>query len=121
MFALELPDNLIYFKEPEILSDNEKYQNMVPKEVAVAVFNACAQEDWDEFLKFWMMSKVHPGIKDNLGGLEIISIGEPFKSGLYPGWFVPYEIRLKNGTVRKHNLALKKRSKADRFVIDGGI
>ncbi len=121
IFTLELPANVIQFKEPEILSDNEKYRKMSPKETAQAFFQACAQENWDEFLKFWMMSDVDSKIKGYLGGLEIISIGEPFKSGLYPGWFVPYEIKVRDGTVRKHNLAVRNDNAAGRYVVDGGI
>ncbi|MFH1614185.1 MAG: zf-HC2 domain-containing protein [Planctomycetota bacterium] len=121
VFTLNLPDNIIQFKQPEILSNNEKYEKMGPKETAAVFFNACAQEDWDEFLKFWTMSGVDQRIKAYLGGLEIISLGEPFKSGLYPGWFVPYEIKLKDGTVKKHNLAVRNDNLANRYVVDGGI
>ncbi|UCG57848.1 MAG: hypothetical protein JSU70_23655, partial [Phycisphaerales bacterium] len=76
---------------------------------------------WDEFLKFWSASAVDERIKNHLGGLEIISIGEPFKSGRYPGWFIPYEIKLSSGGVRKHNLAVRNDNPAKRYVVDGGI
>ena len=46
-------------------------------------------------------------MKQYLGGIEIISIGEPFKSFGYRGRFVPYEIKLKNP--------------AKRWIVDGGI
>lgn len=48
-----------------------------------------------------------------------MSIGAPFQSGMNPGWFVPYEIRLSDGTVKKHNLALKQNR--GRFYVDGGF
>ena len=80
VFALQLPENMIWHKEAEILPDNVKYEQMEPKEVAQAFFQACADEDWDEFLKFWTASEADQQIKDYLGGLQIISIGEPFKS-----------------------------------------
>jgi hypothetical protein len=60
-------------------------------------------------------------MKDYLGGLEIISIGEPFQSATYRGWFVPYEIKLRSGQVKKHNLALRNDNRAHRFQLDGGI
>jgi hypothetical protein len=121
LFTLELPEDVIWHEEPKQLADNEKYEQMGPKETAQAFFDACAAENWDEFLKFWTASEVDPQIKDYLGGLEIISIGKPFKSGLYPGWFVPYEIELKSGVVKKHNLAVRNDNPAQRYIVDGGI
>jgi hypothetical protein len=94
---------------------------MGPRETAQAFFEACADEDWDEFLKFWPASAVDQRLKDYLGGIEIISIGEPFKSGRYAGWFVPYEIKFKNGHTKKMNLAVRNDNPAQRYVVDGGI
>jgi len=121
VFDLQFPENVIWWQGAKILPDNEKYQQMTPKETAEAFFEACADENWEEYLKFNPASDVSTGMKKYLGGLEIISIGEPFKSGLYPGWFVPYEIKLKNGHIKKHNLAIRKDNPAKRFVVDGGI
>jgi outer membrane lipoprotein-sorting protein len=121
IFTLELPDDVVWDKEPEILADNEKYENMTPREAAIAFFTACSQENWNEYLKFNSMSHVPQRNKDYLGGLEIISIGEPFQSGNYSGWFVPYEIKLRDGYVKKHNLALRNDNPANRWQVDGGI
>jgi hypothetical protein len=121
VFRLDLPENMVWYGEPQILPDNEKYVKMSPKEVATAFFDACAKEDWNEFLKFWSATAVDERLKSSLGGLEIISIGEPFKSGGYGGWFVPYEIKLKSGDIRKHNLAVRNDNPAKRWVVDGGI
>jgi hypothetical protein len=121
LFALELPDDVIWHGQPKELADNERYEQMGPKETALAFFQACADEDWDEFLKFWSASGVDERIKGHLGGLEIISVGEPFKSGRYPGWFVPYEIKLRAGDIKKFNLAVRNDNPAKRYVVDGGI
>jgi outer membrane lipoprotein-sorting protein len=118
IFVLNLPENMIWFGEPQILPDNEKYVKMSPKEVAVAFFSACAKEDWNEFLKFWSATAVDERLKSYLGGLEIISIGEPFKSGGYGGWFVPYEIKLPPMASEFH-LRLSNANSAKRFVITG--
>jgi hypothetical protein len=56
-----------------------------------------------------------------IGGVEILSIGEPFQSETYPGWFVPYEIKQRDGHIRKLNLALKRDKKTNRWIVDGGI
>jgi hypothetical protein len=108
----------------KILPDNAKYEKMTPQQAAETFFKACAERQWDEVLKFWPMSGTDERferMKEYLGGLEIISIGEPFKKGEYPGWFVPYEIRLKSGGVKKWNLAVRNDNPMNRYVFDGGI
>ena len=120
LFTLELPKDVSWFKRPEPLED-QQYQQMGPKQMATAFFKACAAEDWDEADKFCQIA-ADEKFKKFLGKLEIIHIGEPFKSGLYPGWFVPYEIRLKcNNQVRKHNLAVRNDNPGKRYVVDGGL
>ena len=121
LFSLELPVDVIWYGQPNELADNEKYEQMGPKEAAQAFFEACADENWDEVLKFWPASAVDQKLKDYLGGIEIVSIGEPFKSGNYGGWFVPYEIKFKNGATKKMNLAVRNDNPAQRYVVDGGI
>ena len=123
LFHLEVPQNAIYFKPPDILPDNRKYEDMTPKEAATAFFTACANEDWDEVLKFLGQTRVSQSTKDYLGGLEILEIGEPFQSPSYTnkGWFIPYKIRLKSGATKEHNLALRRDNPANRFELDGGI
>jgi len=123
VFALDLPEDMIWSRGPQILPDNERYENMTPQEAAETFFHACSQEDWEEVLKFWMASRIDDRIKEYLGGLEIISLGEPFQSDGYHhlGWFVPYEIRLQSGEVIKQNLAIRKDNSAKRFRVDGGL
>jgi outer membrane lipoprotein-sorting protein len=121
LFTIKIPDNVIWNLPPEVLLDNEKYERMSPKEAATAFFEAFSQEDWNEVMKFWTVSTVSKGIKQSYGNLKIINIGEQFKSGQYPGWFIPYEIKMKDGTVRKHNLAVRNDNPAKRWVVDGGF
>lgn len=119
VFALDLPENMIWYREPEILPDSEKYEKMTPKEAAEAFFQACADENWEEVLKFKTYSRVPEWLR-KYGGLEIISIGEPFQSEGYArdglGWFVPYEIRLRPV---ERNIQLSNANSAGRFVITG--
>jgi type II secretory pathway pseudopilin PulG len=121
LFSLDLPKDVVSFKLPEPLPDNERYQNMAPEEAARAFFQACADENWEEVLKFYPVSSLNQDFKDYLGGLQIISIGKPFKSGRYGGWFVPYEIKLKSGDTKKFNLAIRNDNPAKRWMVDGGI
>jgi len=101
--------------------EREKYESMTPKEMAEVFFQACANEDWNEVLKFMTSSEVSQGFKDYYGGLEIINIGEPFKSDRYHGWYVPYEIRLRSGDVKKWNLAVTNQYEVPRYLFDGGL
>jgi len=120
LFTLELPEDVIWHEQAQPLED-EYYQQMGPKEVATALFQACADEDWEEADKFLASMRADKRLQEYLGGLEIINIGEPFKSGQYGGWFVPYEIRLRSGHVKKHNLAVRNDNPGNRYVFDGGI
>lgn len=121
LFRLVLPEDAIYSMPLEILPDNERYEAMTPKEAATAFFTACAEEDWEELLKFMGRTDISQRLKDYLGGLEIVEIGEPFQSDSYAGWFIPYQIKLKSGHLKQHNLALRKDNQANRFELDGGI
>ena len=51
----------------------------------------------------------------------MLKIGEPFQAAPFPGWFVPYEIRLPSGQVKNFNLAVRNDNAVHRFVVDGGI
>jgi hypothetical protein len=110
-------------KELERLPDNKKYEQMTPLEAARTFFEACAREDWKEVQKF-DTSPLTDDSKKYLGGMTIVHLGKPFQSTAYAGgkgWFVPYEIKLKNGDVHKHNLALRNDNQAHRYEVDGGI
>ena len=124
LFVLQPPKNAYWITDPKPLPDNEKYAKMTPKQAAQAFFEACAKEDWAETQKFrddpWSR-----GGKEYYGGLTIVHIGAPFQSARDAGkdidWFVPYEVKLKNGRILKHNLALRKYESAKRYLIGGGI
>jgi hypothetical protein len=60
-------------------------------------------------------------IKEYIGGLKIVSIGEPFKMGEFPGWYVPYKIRFKNGLVQDWDLKIRNDNPVKRYIFDGGL
>jgi hypothetical protein len=49
------------------------------------------------------------------------SLGEPFTKSPYPGVFVPYEIRFKNGESKKYNLAVRQDNPERKWYWDGGL
>jgi hypothetical protein len=119
-FELQVPQDVVWYQEPQRLPDNEKYEKMTPLQAARTFFDACSKRDWNEVAKFWH-APLTDEIKKYLGGFEEVKLGEPFQAKPYPGWFVPYEIRMVGGEVRKHNLALRKDNPAKRFIVDGGL
>ncbi|SFG36510.1 hypothetical protein [Prevotella sp. KH2C16] len=53
-------------------------------------------------------------------GAELVSVGQPFHSGKEAVTYVPYTLRLRDGLLVHHNLALRKND-ADGWVVDGGL
>jgi hypothetical protein len=121
VFELQLPANVTWAQEMKVLPNNAKYASMTPEQAARTFFEACSRQDWDEAGKFCTMTG---SLKEGLGGLEVVSIGKSYTSliTLVNGArFVPYELKLKNGQVKKWNLALKRDGNSQRWFVDGGI
>jgi hypothetical protein len=117
VWKLELPADVSWAQLSEqlpILPDNEKYASMTAQQAARAFFEACSREDWNEAGKF--TSPINDKLKEYLGGVEIVSLGEPFTSHNYRGQFVPYEIRLR---AQEFNMRVANTNAAKRFVIMG--
>ena len=79
------------------------------------------KERWDDLLAVMPMSRVPDGIKKCCGGLQVISLGEPFQSGIYAGYFVPYQVRMPDGSIKTHTLAMRNDNPHHRWVWDGGL
>ena len=120
LFALDLPPDVNWFVDPAKLQPAPT-EIKGPKDAANFFFAALAREDWDAVLRVYPLSNVDDQVKRAYGGLEVISIGEPFQSGLYGGFFVPYEIRLPDGSMKKWKLAVRNDNPARRWVVDGGF
>ena len=130
-------------------ADNANYQQQTgttPAVVAQTFFDACAKEDWSTFGKFWQ-GTLDDKLKNYLGGMEVTSLGKPFKArisiaalvGMQPSLrsqlkgmdnqkdfqgpqvFIPYEIRLKDGTVKKWQLSIRCDNPEHRWYFDGGM
>ena len=121
VFQLQLPANVAWQQEMQILPDNAKYAAMTAEQAARAFFEACGREDWNEAAKF---STITGTLKEDLGGLQVITIGNSFSSAISlinGARFVPYEVKLKSGAIKKWNIGLKKDGKTGRWFVDGGI
>lgn len=97
------------------------------KAVADEFWKACAVEDWDTAAKagrnYLEDEKIAPQIKKLMGGVEIIELGDPVKDRTkgYPGFFVPYKIKRKDGVVDDHRLAIRNDGPDGKWFIDGGL
>jgi hypothetical protein len=108
-------------KPPRLLADTEKDEQTMVREFVRKVFKACTDENWDEFSNFWSGKKVNEMHKTMLGGLEIVEIGEPFKTDDSATWYVPYHIKLRLGNVKKSNLRVRYDKTTKRFIPVGGL
>lgn len=115
VFKLKLPKDVVFYQEPQRLPDNKKYEKMTPEQAAQAFFEACGRKDWKEVEKFF--SPIDERVKQGLGGLQLLSLGTPFKSKGYGGWFVPYEIKV-SMTV---SFVVCNDTPARRFVVLGAM
>jgi len=122
-FVINLPAG-VEWKEYTQNYTSETFRNITSRRVAELFFAGMARYDWKlvgEACDFFSStSEKAKGLKDQFGGLKVIKIGEPFKSGLYPGEFVPYEIRLKTGEIVKQNLAVRNDNRNKTWIVDGG-
>ena len=120
LFQMAVPKNAIWDKEPTKKGANDNSW-MQPDDVAREFFEALSKSDWQGVSLFTGSIFDSPKLRKMFGGLKINSIGKPFQSGVYCGWFVPYEIRLECGEVRKHNLAVRNDNPEHQWKWDGGL
>ena len=94
-----------------------------PLALTKAFLEACANRDWPTIFKIdpsWEHSAKLESFKEIYGGIKIISIGKPFKSGRYPGTFVPCTIKNTAGDVSTHNIAVRNDNPGKVWILDGG-
>jgi hypothetical protein len=120
VFTVALPGGVIWDVPPEQMPVNRPIP-ATARDAAVTFLEGMAERDWDRVLTVYPATAVPEGLKRDGGGLRVISVGEPFQSGLYAGWFVPYAVRLADGTSKQWNLAVRNDNPAHRWVQDGGF
>lgn len=118
LFTLDLPQNVIRALPAEQMPSTRALPQS-PKDAAATFFDALSRQDTDELLAVYPATAAPPWAK-RITSLHVVSLGEAFQSGQYPGWFVPYEITM-NGETRKHNLAVRNDNPAHRWIFDGGF
>ena len=120
VFRLELPENVRWGGVAEVAPE---IAALGPRQVAERFWRAAMDGDWATLEQFCPSPSMIDWFKENRP-TELISLGEPFRSGSYPGMFVPYKVRFGRGwrsEVKEYNLALKQMGPQKRWVFDGGI
>lgn len=100
-------------------SKNTALTDISSKEAAKLVFTALANKNIEpvkEAFTYFGKKTI-----ERFYGLELLELGEPFKSGMYPGEFVPYKIKLPDGKIKTHNIALRNDNKNKVWIVDGGL
>ncbi len=124
-FAISLPAG-IEWRQLSNPGHIKAFTKVSSKKAAQKFFAALQNKDWEFISPVWDALQISDKkkleeLKSIYGGLEIISIGEPFKSGLYPGEFVPYKIKFKSGKIKEFNLAIRNDNPTKTWVVDGGL
>ena len=125
--------NASIFSSTKELSSSEdaKYANMTgmaPEQVAKSLLEAFGSEDWEKVATFFPPGDSSVDDYKRYGGLKIVSLGKPFKGRViawnnkeYAGIYVPYEIRLKGGEIKKWQLCIRCDNRAKHWYFDGGM
>jgi outer membrane lipoprotein-sorting protein len=117
IFAINLPENMNW-SEVKTIEVSKSIKDLTCEEAANMFFKGCENSDWDKVQKMYPISN---GLKEQYGGLKLIRLGKTFKSGSFPGVFIPYEIKFKSGGIKKWNIALRNDNKEKIWQVDGGI
>jgi hypothetical protein len=115
-FRLDLPEDVRWggVKEAPI-----ELLDLGPREVARRLFEAAERGDRDELELFCPSPMMVDWLLEQRP-IEILFLGDPFRSESGPQVFVPYRVRF-GDHVKEFNLALRNDNAQRRWVYDGGI
>lgn len=91
-----------------------------PTEAASIILKAF--EKWDSPI---LDATIHSNLlqsvyRNDLQGAILLSVGRPFNSGNENTIFVPYTLRLADGSIKNHNLAMQK-NQTGAWIVVGGL
>lgn len=89
------------------------------EEAASTILNAFA--DWNDSIlnKVFIPEVSETAYRERFQGSTLISVGRSFKSGNNNSTFVPYSLKLQDGTTQRHNIALQKTEYGGWIVVGG--
>jgi RNA polymerase sigma factor (sigma-70 family) len=125
-----------HYRSPDSSRMNRGVQMPLPSQQAAEATQAArnfleanGKGDWDAVAKFWPPNAPKGKHFEDIftddnkaiaNGLEIVSLGKPYKEGPNSWILVPYEIRWKNGGTQKNNLRLGK-GRDGQWIWEGGF
>lgn len=112
-----LPED-IQFVETESLPVGLKGLSAV--EAASAILNAFSEWNVAILDKVMIHEVSEAAYREQFIGSKLISVGNPFISGSGNSTFVPYTLKLRDGTMQRHNIALQKTDSGG-WVVVGGL
>ena len=115
--AFPLPED-IQFVETESLPVGLKGLSAV--EAASAILNAFSEWNVAILDKVMIHEVSEAAYREQFIGSKLISVGNPFISGSGNSTFVPYTLKLRDGTMQRHNIALQKTDSGG-WVVVGGL
>jgi hypothetical protein len=124
---LQLQQDLKWSTDPEVLTNNDVYARLSPKEAVQAYFDAQSKLDWVEMRKFTSEFDVEESRKQvemaQKAGMDVhkliptMEAGEATWSPEQSAWFV----KCRALQIRKWNLAVRNDNLAGRWQVDGGL
>ncbi|MDE7081980.1 MAG: hypothetical protein K2O78_10045 [Muribaculaceae bacterium] len=90
------------------------------EEAASAILNAFSEWDVTVLDKVMMHEVSEAAYREQFSGSKLISVGRAFTSGAGNTVFVPYTLKLRDGTARHHNMALQK-TDSEGWIVVGGL
>ena len=124
---LKLEQDFKWSGQPEVLTNNDAYARLSPKEAVQAYFDAQSKLDWVEMRKFTSESDIADTKKQmetaEKAGVDVhklmpvVVVGEAIWSPEQSAWFV----KCRMSQNKKWNLAVRKDNPAGRWQVDGGI
>ena len=121
-FTISLPEG-INWSVLNLNVTNANLSSISSKKAAELALEGLSKKDFDTNKELWseynfVMLKL---IATRYAGLQVIEIGEPFKSGLYPGEFIPFEFKDRDGIIHKWKLAIRNDNPHKVWMVDGGL
>ena len=110
---------------PQVPTEQEQAAQSKVKETVRLYLQACSGRNWDEILKHApglakLTAEQRASFDTHLGGLEIMQIGEPFKTGASDIWQVPCRIKGKAQGVGEDEIRVRYDETLGKFVVCGG-
>ena len=125
-----------HYHPPDAPRANQRPRKPLPPQQATEArqaardfFNAMKNEDWNAVAKSWPPDApkgkqfddiFNTKVKDAVSGLQIVSVGEPYKEGGNSQVLIPYEVQFKSGDSQTNSLRMVKDS-AGQWHWEGGF